>query len=283
MQRKLLMYKKIQRAHHAFSQFVGQHISVAFEADPEEDIRQLNQRRNELERALTQYEENTQQQRQHYAQAKESLNLLNKLIPQVNILMDETLIDRVEELREELYSAEESMRYLQRHEKALATLEPIASILQSDPQEHEQLAQDYEHAKAEQQRYQQQAFLLVEVVQRRAHFSYSDAVEIVSENSDLNGKLRHRLEMAETERATARELYRQQQAQCAQFNQVLASLKSSLTLNLNCSENLSKRCVIQGSILMLAQKQELKSYVINVMLLSVLTVHELVNLSEISH
>lgn len=219
--------QKIQRAHHAFSQFVGQHISVAFEADPEEDIRQLNQRRNELERALAQYEENTQQQRQHYTRAKESLNLLNKLIPQVNILMDETLIDRVEELREELYAAEESMRHLQRHEKALAALEPIASILQSDPQAHEQLSQDYEQAKAEQQRYQQQAFLLVEVVQRRPHFSYSDAVEIVSENSDLNEKLRHRLEMAETERATARELYRQQQAQCAQFNQVLTSLKSS--------------------------------------------------------
>ena len=26
--------QKIQRAHHAFSQFVGQHISVAFDADP---------------------------------------------------------------------------------------------------------------------------------------------------------------------------------------------------------------------------------------------------------
>lgn len=137
---------------------MGQHISVAFEADPEENIRQLNQRRNELERALAQYEESTQQQRQHYARTKESLNLLNKLIPQVNILMDETLIDRVEELREELYAAEESMRYLQRHEKALAALEPIASTLQSDPQAHEQLAQDYEQAKAEQQRYQQQAF-----------------------------------------------------------------------------------------------------------------------------
>ncbi|MFN6886604.1 hypothetical protein ACK4SH_33515, partial [Proteus mirabilis] len=87
----------------------------------------------------------------------ESLNLLNKLIPQVNLLLDETLIDRVEELREELYNAEESMRYLQRHEKALTALEPIASILQSDPQEHDQLTQDYQYAKEEQQRYQQQA------------------------------------------------------------------------------------------------------------------------------
>ena len=53
-----------------------------------------------------------------------------------------------------LYNAEESMRYLQRHEKALTALEPIASILQSDPQEHDQLTQDYQYAKEEQQRYQ---------------------------------------------------------------------------------------------------------------------------------
>ena len=43
---------------------------MAFDADPEEDIRQLNQRRNELERELSQYEEGTQQQRQHYAQSQ---------------------------------------------------------------------------------------------------------------------------------------------------------------------------------------------------------------------
>ncbi len=32
----------------------------------------------------------------------------------------------------------------------------------------------------------QQAFALTEVVQRRAHFSYSDSAEMLSGNSDLN-------------------------------------------------------------------------------------------------
>lgn len=43
----------------------------------------------------------------------------------------------------------------------------------------------------------QQAFALTEVVQRRAHFSYSDSAEMLSGNSDLNEKLRERLEQAE--------------------------------------------------------------------------------------
>ncbi|NGE24202.1 hypothetical protein G5637_36825, partial [Klebsiella pneumoniae] len=51
--------QKMQRAHQAFSRFVGKNISVAFEADPEAEIRTLNQRRNELERELAQFEDQT--------------------------------------------------------------------------------------------------------------------------------------------------------------------------------------------------------------------------------
>ena len=48
--------QKTQRLHQAFSRFIGSHLSVAFEADPEAEIRQLNSRRVELERALTNHE-----------------------------------------------------------------------------------------------------------------------------------------------------------------------------------------------------------------------------------
>ncbi|NHB60976.1 chromosome partition protein MukB [Photorhabdus sp. RW14-46] len=219
--------QKIQRAHQAFSQFVGKHLSVAFDTDPEAEIRELRQRHTELERELSRFEEQTQQQRQQYTQAKESLTTLNRLIPQVTLLLDETLIDRVEEIREELDEAQEAARFLQQHGSALAKLEPMVAVLQSDPQQHEQLQQDYETAKQSQHQVKQQAFALVEVVQRRAHFSYSDSAGMLSENADLNDKLRQRLEHAESDRSRAREQLRQQQAQYSQFNQVLASLKSS--------------------------------------------------------
>ena len=70
-----------------------------------------------------------------------------------------------------------------------------------------------------------------EVVQRRvcrfsaAYFGYSDSAG--SGNSDLNEKLRQRLEQAEVERTRAREAMRSHAAQLNQYNQVLASLKSS--------------------------------------------------------
>ncbi|MDX4946436.1 chromosome partition protein MukB [Providencia manganoxydans] len=219
--------QKIQRSHQAFSRFIGQHISVAFETDPEAEIRTLNQKRTELERSLAQFEEQTQQQRQQYAQGKESLSALNRLIPLVGLLMDETLADRADEIRDELSDAEEAAHFLNKHGQSLAKLEPIVTVLLSDPEQHDQLRQDYETAKHAQQTAKQQAFALVEVVQRRAHFSYSDSTGMVNENADLNEKLRQRLEQAEGERSRAREQLRQQQSQSAQFNQVLASLRSS--------------------------------------------------------
>uniref|UniRef100_K8WCV2 Cell division protein MukB n=1 Tax=Providencia sneebia DSM 19967 TaxID=1141660 RepID=K8WCV2_9GAMM len=219
--------QKIQRAHQAFSRFIGQHISVAFEADPEAEIRALNQKRTEIERNLSQFEEQTLQQRQQYEQGKESLSTLNRLLPQVGLLMDETLADRADEIRDELSEAEDAANFLTKNHQSLTKLEPIVTVLLSDPEQHDQLRQDYETAKHSQQSAKQQAFALVEVVQRRAHFSYSDSTSIVNENADLNEKLRQRLEHAESERSRAREQLRQQQSQFSQFNQVLASLRSS--------------------------------------------------------
>jgi len=219
--------QKLQRAHHAFSGFIGKHLAVVFDADPEAEIRSLNQRKNELERQLAQFEAQTQQQKQQHTATKERLSNLNRLLPKVNLLMDETLVSRIEEIREALAEAEEAGHFLHKHAKSLAKLEPIANVLQSDPEQHEQLRHEYEQVKQLQQQSKQQSFALIEVAQRRAHFSYHDSTEMLSENTDLNNKLRKRLEQAEKERSQAREQLRQQQTKTAQFNQLLASLRSS--------------------------------------------------------
>ncbi|MEX0632944.1 hypothetical protein M8494_16200 [Serratia ureilytica] len=39
-------------------------------------------------------------------------------------------------------------RHIQQHGVSLAKLEPLLSVLQSDPQQHEQLQQDYAQAQA---------------------------------------------------------------------------------------------------------------------------------------
>jgi chromosome partition protein MukB len=39
--------QKTQRSHQAFSRFIGSHLAVAFDADPEAEIRSLTSRRRE--------------------------------------------------------------------------------------------------------------------------------------------------------------------------------------------------------------------------------------------
>ncbi|PLV62174.1 chromosome partition protein MukB [Erwinia sp. B116] len=219
--------QKIQRLHQSFSRFIGSHLGVAFEADPEAELRQLNQRRVENERALANHESQNQQQRQQFEQAREGVAHLNRLLPRVSLLLDDTLQDRYEEILERLDEAQEAARFVQQHGAQLAKLEPVLSVLQSDPEQHEQLRLDYQQAQQQQRAARQQAFALTEVVQRRAHFGYTDSAGMLNGTSDLNEKLRQRLEQAEGERARAREQLRQHQGQLTQYSQVLASLKSS--------------------------------------------------------
>jgi len=219
--------QKTQRLHQSFSRFIGSHLAVAFDEDPEAQIRQLNSRRGELERALAQHENDNQQQRAQFEQAKEGVSQLNRLLPRVNLLLDDTLGDRCEEIRERVEEAQEAARFLHQHGSKLSKLEPLIAVLQSDPQQHEQLQRDYQQAQQQQRDARQQAFALTEVVQRRAHFSYESSAGMLGGNSDLNEQLRQRLEQAEGERSCARERLRGHQAQLTQYSQVLASLKSS--------------------------------------------------------
>ncbi|KJH59229.1 cell division protein MukB [Pantoea agglomerans] len=219
--------QKTQRLHQSFSRFIGSHLAVAFDADPEAQIRQLGARRGELERALNQHESNNQQQRQQYELAKEGVSQLNRLLPRVNLLLDETLGDRCDEIREQVDAAQEAARFLHQHGAKLAKLEPIIAVLQSDPEQHEQLQADYQQAQQQQRNARQQAFALTEVVQRRAHFSYDDSASMLNGNNDLSDKLRQRLEQAEGERSRSRDRLREHQAQLTQYSQVLASLKSA--------------------------------------------------------
>ncbi|CNH63517.1 cell division protein MukB [Yersinia aldovae] len=238
--------QKTQRTHQAFSRFIGSHLAVAFDADPEAEIRLLNTRRGEIERALNTHEEKNQQQRQQFEQAKEGISALNRLIPLVSLLLDDTLTDRVEEITEELAEAQEAARHIQKHGASLAKLEPLLAVLQSDPQQHEQLQENYVQAQNSQRQAKQQAFALTEVVQRRAHFSYTDSAGMLNENADLNDKLRQRLEQAEAERTRAREQLRQYQTQFTQYSQVLASLKSSYDAKRDMLKELSQELVDIG-------------------------------------
>ena len=70
--------------------FIGSHLGVAFEADPEAEIRKLNTRlAGELERAIANHESDNQQSRVQFEQAKEGVAAFNRILPRLNLLADD--------------------------------------------------------------------------------------------------------------------------------------------------------------------------------------------------
>ena len=217
--------QKCQRLHEHFSQFVGLHLALAFQPNPEELMAEVNRERNEIERELNQFSSGEQQLRIQLDSAKERIQLLNKLIPQLNVLADENLIDRLEECREQLDVAEQDEHFIRQYGETLSQLESMVESLQSDPKNYEGLKQELTQAIERQKQAQQRVFALADVVQRKPHFAYEDAGQ--AETSELNERLRQRLEQMQAQRDAQREQLRQKQAQFAQYNQVFIGLQSA--------------------------------------------------------
>lgn len=219
--------QKIQRIQQNYSQFIGQYLSIAFEPDPEVEIQKLQSRRNEIERQFSQQASLDKQNQQQVIELKELVNTLHKLTPRLHLLADDDLADRVDEIREQVIEAQSTSQYVNRHRQIVAELEPLVSVLQSDPMQNESLFKHYDDIKATQRTLNQQVFALTEVMQRRTHFGYADSAEMLSESSDLNEKLRSRLETIESQRGDARRHMQQYQEQYNQYNQTLVSLRSA--------------------------------------------------------
>ena len=219
--------QKLQRIEQNVGQFIGQYLSVAFDIDPEAQAQKLAARRNDIERQLSSQETIDKQNQQQVANCKEQLATVNRLVAHMHLLADDDLADRVDDLREQAAEAQDAAQYVSRHQHTISELEPIVAVLQSDPQQNDALRGQYNTVKAEQQTLRQQVFALTEVMQRRAHFSYEDSAGMLNENSDLNEKLRARLEVVEAQRTESRRQMMQYQDKYNQYNQTLASLKSA--------------------------------------------------------
>ncbi|SPY32180.1 chromosome partition protein MukB [Pasteurella canis] len=113
---------------------MGLHLALAFQPNPEELMAEIAQQRNEIERELNHFNTTEQQLRIQLDSAKEKMQLLNKILPQLALLADESLIDRIEECREQLDLAEQDELFIRQYGATLSQLEPIANTLQSDPE-----------------------------------------------------------------------------------------------------------------------------------------------------
>ncbi|NOJ22656.1 chromosome partition protein MukB [Vibrio coralliilyticus] len=219
--------QKLQRLYQAFNNFVAKHIQVAFEADPEQSLIVAREKRNQVSRVLADLDAKEQQQRSQLLASKQALSSLDKLAPMMALIEDDSLTLRFEELEEKIVQLSEAKAFLSSHAKTVAELEKIASALEADPEQFDALEAEYKAADVQLQELKKQIFALSDLVERRHYFAYSDSVDLLNKSSELSEQLKAKLVEAERHRTRSRDELKQSQGQMNQYNQVLASLKSS--------------------------------------------------------
>ncbi|GAK85019.1 chromosome partition protein MukB [Vibrio ponticus] len=219
--------QKLQRLYQAFNSFVAKHIQVAFEADPEQALQKVRDKRNQFVRLLAELDGKEQQQRAQLLGSKQAIALLDKLAPTMRFIEDETLEARFAEIEEKLTQVSQAKAFLTQHAKALESLEKVAGALDADPEQFEALEAEYQAADQQLQTLKTQIFALSDLVERRHYFAYFDSVDLLSKSSELSEQLKAKLVQAEQLRTRSRDELKQSQDQMNQYNQVLASLKSS--------------------------------------------------------
>ena len=219
--------QKMQRLYQAFNLFVSNHIQVAFDADPEQALATIRDKRNQIARVLADLDAKEQQQRSQLQTSKQALSSLDKLASHMVLVEDESLQARFDELEEKIAQLAEAKNFLSNHAKAVAQLENIASALDADPEQFDALEAEYKAADERLQDLKKQIFALSDLVERRHYFAYSDSVDLLNKSSELSEQLKAKLVQAEKMRTRSREELKQSQGQMNQYNQVLASLKSS--------------------------------------------------------
>ncbi|NVD06293.1 chromosome partition protein MukB [Vibrio sp. JPW-9-11-11] len=219
--------QKMQRLYQAFNQFIAQHIHVAFDADPEQALVSRRDKRNQIARMLAELENKEQQQRSQLQVSKQALALLDKLASTMSLIEDETLRGRFDELEEKIAQLVDAKAFLNQHAKSVAELEQVVTALDADPEQFDALEAEYQAADQQLQALKKQIFALADLVERRHYFAYSDSVDLLNQSSELSEQLKAKLVQAEQIRTRSREELKQAQSQINQYNQVLASLKSS--------------------------------------------------------
>lgn len=219
--------QKMQRLYQAFNLFVSNHIQVAFDADPEQALATIRDKRNQIARVLADLDAKEQQQRSQLQTSKQALSSLDKLASHMVLVEDESLQARFDELEEKIAQLAEAKNFLSNHAKAVAQLENIVSALDADPEQFDALEAEYKAADVRLQDLKKQIFALSDLVERRHYFAYSDSVDLLNKSSELSEQLKAKLVQAEKMRTRSREELKQSQGQMNQYNQVLASLKSS--------------------------------------------------------
>ncbi len=216
------------RTWHHFSQFIADHLHIAFLADPESELAQLQAQARDNQQHVEQWQQEEAQLRAGIEQARQALVLLQKLANGWHLLGDSDALARLQSARQEHEALQQAQQFLQAKGQWLDELAAQAHLLREDPRGQEALQQAVEASEQQLTGIRRQVFALDELLARSSHFAYQDAEAMLGQTSEISDRLKAKLEEAELARRQLTESVTQITSRFTEGMQVKTALQSSL-------------------------------------------------------
>ena len=220
--------QKHSRTYHHFSQFIAEHLNVAFEADPEAELELLQAQVRELQGMQNERQQQAAQYRAGQEQARHALGLLQRLRPLWHLLHGEASDELLAAARAELAALQQAEQFLRQKGEALSALEAQVHLLREDPKSLESLQLAATEAEQRLSQVRRQSFALDELLARSSHFAYQDAEAMLGQTSEISERLKAKLAEAELARRQLTESVNQIGSRFTEAMQVKTALQSGL-------------------------------------------------------
>lgn len=219
--------QKYYRAYQQLQRFIAEHVSWAFIDDPIAQQNTIEQQLSVLERQLNQINESYQQSLQALRDSQQAINSLKHWLNNYGLLIQTQLESRQRQAAQQWQQWTHSQTLLKEQGHYWRQLAEFEQVLAVDPTQLNQLTSEYEHANHQLQLLNAQLFALQEVMERRRHFTYSDAQSLVSQSHNLSEQLKNKLDELIQWQSKCREELNIAQQQWQQEQQLLMSLKAA--------------------------------------------------------
>ena len=220
--------QRYSRTYHHFSQFIAEHLNVAFDADPEAELELLQARIRELQSAHFQRKQDEQQWLSARDTARSALALLQRMGPMLHLLAGEETQERLQTAQEEVKALQQARQFLHKYQTQLVELEQSAHLLREDPEGAEALEAQSAELEAQLAVARRKSFTLDELLARSAHFAYQDAEAMLGQTSEISERLKAKLAEAELSRRQLTESTGQLLSRYTEAMQVRTALHSSV-------------------------------------------------------
>lgn len=220
--------QKHSRTYHHFSQFIAEHLNVAFEADPEAELELLQAQVRELQSRQQERQQQDAQYRAAQESSRAALALLQRLRPLWHLAQADAGAERLSAARAELEALQQAEQFLRQKGQALSALEGQVHLLREDPQSLDALQQAALDAEQQLSQVRRQSFALDELLARSSHFAYQDAEAMLGQTSEISERLKAKLADAELARRQLAESVAQIVSRFTEAMQVKTALQSGL-------------------------------------------------------